>query len=90
MSKDDEQVNPSEPEEGSAPSGRRGRTLIVGLLSAVAGAVAALLLTPWRGAEARQKVKDGAAAARSAVNKKTASLGRRKKEEKSEDKSEDK
>ena len=38
-----------------------GKLLLAGLVGSVVGAVGALLLAPWRGAETRQKVKEGAA-----------------------------
>jgi len=72
---------------------------LVGLLSAAAGAVTALLLTPWKGAEARAKVKEGAAKAGAAAKEgaakaaeaakaareKAAELARRAKREQAEE-----
>jgi len=82
MREHEEQTQPSESEEQGSSSGRLVKTVIIGLLGTVAGAVAALLLTPWRGVEARRKLKDGAAAARSAASKKAAILrGRDKADE---------
>jgi gas vesicle protein len=37
-----------------------GKVVLVGVLGAAVGAVAALLLSPWRGAEARLRLKDRA------------------------------
>jgi gas vesicle protein len=54
--------------EGETPAGGQGKKFfLVGLLGAAAGAVTALLLTPWRGAEARAKVKEGASKAGAAA-----------------------
>ena len=39
---------------------RGGGALVVGLLGTAVGAAAALLLTPWRGAEARLRLKERA------------------------------
>jgi gas vesicle protein len=51
----------SRPDQEAHSTGGQGRKFfLVGLLSAAAGAVTAMLLTPWRGSEARQKVKEGA------------------------------
>jgi gas vesicle protein len=47
--------------------GQSKKFFLVGLLSAAAGAVTALLLTPWKGAEARSKVKEGASKAGAAA-----------------------
>ena len=58
--------------EGKTPEQAK-KFFLVGLLGAAAGAVTALLLTPWRGAEARRKLKEGAQkaadAAKSAAEK---------------------
>jgi gas vesicle protein len=54
-------------EEPPNPSGQGKKLFLVGSLAAAAGAIAALLLTPWRGSEAREKVKKGAAKAGSAT-----------------------
>ena len=74
MPEDEEQTHPSESEEQYTSSGGIVKTVVIGVLGTIAGAVAAVLLTPWRGAEARRKLKDGAAAARSAATKKAAAL----------------
>lgn len=86
--------------EKSGRSGGRGGLLVVGFLGAVAGAVAGLLLAPWRGAEARAKLKEGArkagaaakegavkagAAGAAAKEKLTAALRRGESEEEDED-----
>jgi gas vesicle protein len=48
--------------EGSQEEGGRrggaGRFVVAGLLGALVGAGAALLLSPWRGAEARLQLKE--------------------------------
>ena len=54
-------------EESPGPGGQGKKFFLVGLLGAAVGAVTAMLLTPWRGSEARQKVKEGAAKAGAAA-----------------------
>ena len=61
-------------EKAEASRGWFGRALLVGVLGTIAGAATALLLTPWRGVEARRKVKESATAAGSAIGKKAGSL----------------
>jgi len=61
-------------EKAEASRGWFGRTLLAGVLGTIAGAATALLLTPWRGVEARRKVKESATAAGSAIGKKAGSL----------------
>lgn len=70
MPEDEEQQHPSESEEQDTSSGGIVKTVVIGVLGTIAGAVAAVLLTPWRGAEARLKLKDAA----SAATKKAAAL----------------
>ena len=53
-------------------AGGRGRVLLAGVLGSIVGAVTALLLTPWRGAEARRKMKDAASAAGASAKEKGA------------------
>ena len=51
----------SEEQEGREKTGGAGKKFfLVGLLGAAAGAITAMLLTPWRGSEAREKLKEGA------------------------------
>jgi len=74
MSEREDDVKEGHGEEAEAPRGWFGRTLLAGVLGTIAGAATALLLTPWRGAEARRKVKEGATAAGSAIGKTAGSL----------------
>jgi hypothetical protein len=68
--------SPADERETEKSSGGRGKMLLAGLLGAVTGAVAGLLLAPWRGADARRKLKESAAAAKDKVG--TAILYRRR------------
>jgi hypothetical protein len=80
----DEETIGSQSAEEQKPkhSGGRARLLAAGLFGAVAGAVAGLLLAPWRGPEARAKLKEKAAAAGTAAREKlTAALRRGESEE---------
>ncbi len=71
----------SRPEEEAQTTRGQGRKFfLVGLLSAAAGAVTAVLLTPWRGSEARQKVKEGAQKAGAAAKEGAAKAGKAVKE----------
>ena len=54
-------------EETRKPGGQGKKFFLVGLLGAAVGAVTAILVTPWRGSEARAKVKEGAAKAGAAA-----------------------
>ena len=54
-------------EESPKPGGQGKKFFLVGLLGAAVGAVTAVLVTPWRGSEARQKAKEGAARAAAAA-----------------------
>ena len=54
-------------EEPRKPTGQGTKFFLVGLLGAAVGAVTAILVTPWRGSEARAKVKEGAAKAGAAA-----------------------
>lgn len=48
-------------EQAEGEAGRRrgaGRVVFAGLLGALVGAAAAMLLSPWRGAEARLRLKE--------------------------------
>lgn len=49
------------------PGGQGKKFFLVGLLGAAVGAVTAVLVTPWRGSEARAKVKEGATKAGAAA-----------------------
>jgi gas vesicle protein len=60
-------------EERKVP--RTGRKLLLaGLLGSVLGAVAGLMLAPWRGADARRKLKDAAGAAGASAKEKGAAV----------------
>lgn len=74
MSDREDDVKEEQGKEAQSSRGWFGRTLLAGVLGTIAGAATALLLTPWRGAEARRKVKEGATAAGSAIGKKAGSL----------------
>lgn len=64
---DEPEVSAPPAEESPEPGGQGKKLFLVGLLGAAVGAVAAMLLTPWRGSEARQKVKEGAVKAGAAA-----------------------
>jgi gas vesicle protein len=66
MSEEREGSTPA-PEESPKAGGHAKKFFLVGLLGAAVGAVTAILVTPWRGSEARQKVKEGAAKAGAAA-----------------------
>ena len=83
MTEERDELQGSE-EEGPSRGGRK-RFLVVGLLGAAVGAVTAMLLTPWRGAEARKKLKEGAQKAGSAVKDKAVTVIRRGKGEEEEE-----
>jgi gas vesicle protein len=55
--------------------GRRGVALAAGIIGSVIGATAALLLSPWRGKEAREKVREGASKAGAAVKERASKAG---------------
>jgi gas vesicle protein len=59
----DEQDESRPEEEPEKSSGQGKKLFLVGSLAAAVGAIAALLVTPWRGSEAREKAKKGAAKA---------------------------
>ena len=56
----DEREESRPEEEAQKPSGQGKKFFLVSLLAAAAGAIAAIFVTPWRGSEAREKVKEGA------------------------------
>ena len=72
-------------EEDQTKSVGRGKLLLVGALGSILGAAAALLLAPWRGAEARKKLKEGAAKAGAAAKEKATVIFRRAKGEEQEE-----
>lgn len=66
MSDEREESTPAA-DETRKPGGQGKKFFLVGLLGAAVGAVTAILVTPWRGSEARAKVKEGAAKAGAAA-----------------------
>ena len=56
--------------------GQAKKFFLVGILGAAAGAVTAFLLTPWRGAEAPPKLKEGAQKAGAAAREAAAKAGK--------------
>lgn len=52
------------------PAGAWKKLFLVGLLASIGGAVAGLILAPWRGAETRRKLREMAAAAGTAAKDK--------------------
>lgn len=63
MDKGEEEREEMTDQDEQKAHGGRGKLLLAGLLGSIVGAAAGLLLAPWRGAEARRKLKDAAAAA---------------------------
>jgi len=65
--------------ESNAAEDRRhrgaGALVVVGLLGTAVGAAAALLLSPWRGSEARQRLKERAKDVGSKVGAKAKDIG---------------
>lgn len=74
MSDREDDLEEEQGKKAEASRGWFGRTLLAGVLGTIAGAAGALLLTPWRGEEARRKVKESASAAGSAIGRKAGSL----------------
>ncbi len=62
-------------EETQKAGGQGKKFFLVGLVGAAVGAVTAMLLTPWRGSEAREKVKEGAQKAGAAAKEGAAKAG---------------
>ena len=85
MSDREDDVQQEEGKEAQSSRGWFGRTLLAGVLGTIAGAATALLITPWRGSEARRKVKESATAAGSAIGRKAGSLLSRGEESEEED-----
>ena len=65
--------------DSNAAEGRRhrgaGALVVVGLLGTAVGAAAALLLSPWRGSEARQRLKEKVTDVGSKVGAKAKDVG---------------
>jgi|GEM_PF-1973701 len=59
----------NEEEQAERGGSRAAGLVIAGLIGSVIGAAVALLLSPWRGHEAREKVKQGASAVCGAAKK---------------------
>jgi gas vesicle protein len=81
--------NQGEEDQGK-PHGRggAGKLVVVGVLGSVIGAATAMLLSPWRGAEARLKLKERAQDVSSKVGEKAKEMATKAKEmlpEKGED-----
>ena len=70
---------PHQDTESNAAEDRHGRgagaLVVVGLLGTAVGAAAALLLSPWRGSEARQRLKERAKDVGSKVGAKAKDVG---------------
>jgi gas vesicle protein len=66
----DENRQDPDAEEHMPGGGGRGKLILAGLLGSIIGAVAGLLLAPWRGAETRRKLKEAAATASTAAAEK--------------------
>ena len=79
MSDEREESTPAA-DETRTPGGQGKKFFLVGLLGAAVGAVTAILVTPWRGSEARAKVKEGAAKAGAAAKEGAAKAGAAAKE----------
>lgn len=79
MSDEREESTPAA-EESPKAGGQGKKFFLVGLLGAAVGAVTAILVTPWRGSEARAKVKEGAAKAGAAAKEGAAKAGAAAKE----------
>jgi gas vesicle protein len=74
-------TKPRDVDAGASPDDRkqtritsRAGLLLVGLAGSIAGAAAALLLAPWRGAETRRRLKEAAVAAGTGAKEKALSL----------------
>lgn len=70
---------PHQDTDSNAAEGRHrrgaGALVVVGLLGTAVGAAAALLLSPWRGSEARQRLKERAKDVGSKIGAKAKDVG---------------